>query len=182
MDASGALTTPEFVTLWTASDTFADFCERSGYTAGAAGHRAYQIRLKHGIPLKHFKTSRNITPDVWAGLRELVLQQHHSAPHLIDLVEFVKVWQSSQSTTAVCQKMKMTIPAAAQQAHRMRQHGIPLKYFQRKGWSNALLRELGRYAQTTGQPAHFVVGPMRRRIAYLEAQVEKLEQQLRVRK
>lgn len=99
-----------------------------------------------------------------------------------NLVRFVKTWQSSPSVTIVCQKMGMKTTQATQMAVRMRHNGIPLKHYQRKGWNNRLLRELGRYAHTVGQPAHFVVGPMRRRIAYLEAQVDKLEQKLRARK
>lgn len=98
-----------------------------------------------------------------------------------DLVNFVRVWQSAQSIKVVSQKTKIPPETASMIAVRMRRHGIPLKPFQRRGWNNRLLRELGRYCNTTGQPAHFVVGPMRRRIAYLEAQVEKLEQKLRAR-
>ncbi len=124
-----------------------------------------------------------ITGEQTDALRELAATTAPVSPakNYPDLVQFVKVWQRAQSVTVVCQKMGMKHGQAIQLAARMRKNGIALKPFQRKGWNNRLLRELGRYATTAGQPAHFVVGPMSRRIAYLESELSKAEQRLRAR-
>lgn len=124
-----------------------------------------------------------ITGEQTTALRELAANTVSVTPkrNYPDLVRFVKTWQSSQSVTVVCQKLGIKHGAAVQLAARMRQKGIALKPFQRRGWNNRLLRELGRYATTVGQPAHFVVGPMARRIADLERKLAGAEQKLRVR-
>lgn len=178
------LTVGEFVRAWTDASSLDDFCNKTRYERANANARAFAIRVKHKIPLKHFQPRTfRLSEVMLEELRDTVKQNRPLVPPrgFPDLIQFVKVWQSSPSVTAICQRLNVKHGAAVQMAARMRRHGIELKPFARRGWNNSLLRELGRYARTVGQPAHFVVGPMQRRIAYLEEQVAKLEKQLRAR-
>lgn len=163
----------QFVALWQSSDTLRDVVIASGLTSEQASAKATLIRITYGIDLKPQRSVFHLTGKQIKELRRIAMSSKivRAKEGFRDYVEFVRIWQSSDSMTQAVQRLNYRRSQMASViASRLRHLGVPLKYFRRTNLSlnNALLRELNRTARVEGTPAHATIRAQARHIKKLE--------------